>query len=136
MQPSNLTYANANAVIYANASKIGTTSSNLNFNGTNLGIGTTTIYGTNSNLSVQASATAGQTGVVLSDGTTATLGLALATPSANSTPYIYSNVGLALGTNGGERVRIDTSGNVGIGNTATPNSTVCNGFWFWNILAL
>ena len=83
-----------------------------------VGIGTTSVYGTSSPLSILGSPTAGQTALVISDGATATIGLALGTPSASTVPYLFSNVDLALGTNGAERMRIDSSGNLLVGITS------------------
>jgi hypothetical protein len=86
-----------------------------------MGIGTTSVYGTNSRLSVLGSVTANDTSIVISDAATTTIGLALATPSSGSVPYIFGNTALAFGSNGAERMRIDSSGNVGIG-TSSPSS--------------
>jgi hypothetical protein len=84
-------------------------------------LGTTSVYGTNSRLSVLGSATANDTSIVISDAATTTIGLALATPSSGSVPYIFGNTALAFGSNGAERMRITSTGDVGIG-TSSPGS--------------
>jgi hypothetical protein len=76
-----------------------------------ISLGTTSVYGTNSRLSVLGSVTANDTSIVISDAATTTIGLALATPSSGSVPYIFGNTALAFGSNGAERMRITSAGN-------------------------
>ena len=107
----------ANGVAYLNGSKVLTTGSALVFDGTQLGIGASPTYpllvkkaassSDNSTISV-VSGTAGYAQILLGDTVSDAVGYVAYNNSANS---------LEFATNGAERMRLDSSGNLGLGVT-------------------
>jgi hypothetical protein len=128
---TNLTGFTANGVVYASSSSVLATGSSFVFDGTNVGIGTATV---NAKVQIQvgdnAPAASGNmnTGVVIQANT----GQRALNMGANNTGG-YSWINAAFANNSGtadnlvlmtgatERMRIDSSGNVGIGGT--PSAT-------------
>ena len=123
-------YANANAVVYTNTSNVGVTSAALTFDGTNLGIGTSSpankldIRSSSATVTLINAATtqaisAGSTSIVLGALNTAYGASVTAIynySSALSTQLAFSTTNTA-GTIA-EAMRIDSSGNVGIGTSS------------------
>jgi hypothetical protein len=104
----------ANGVLYLNGSKVATSGTALVFDGTNLGIGTSS---PGAKLEVNAGAnteirvnTSGSGYLQLGQFTN---GAFIGTSSSDATAGV-----LRLGTGGSERARIDTSGNLGIGTSS------------------
>jgi len=120
----------ANGVAYLNGSKVLTTGSALVFDGTNLGIGTSSpatklhVFGSGANARVENSGATNSTQFTVKNTVgTVTLGLDSSTGGgfgvANAAVLWYDAAQpLVFGTNNTERMRIDSSGNVGIGVTA------------------
>jgi hypothetical protein len=105
-----LSYSNANAVVYSNASNVGVTSANLTFNGTNFGIGTsspsTTLDLSSTTNGVIAKFKSTSTyGQVVADNGSSTGGGVFITRQNGTNTAIFGNTGGILG---------DTSTNVGI----------------------
>ena len=101
----------ANGVAYLNGSKALTTGSALTFDGTNLGVGTTS---PSTKLHIY---TASATGTYLRSENTA--GFLYTGVKSSGVGYVAteSNTALELGTNGTVRATFDTSGNLGLGVT-------------------
>jgi hypothetical protein len=106
----------ANGVAYLNGSKVLTTGSALTFDGTNLGIGTSspsrllTLGGTSTPVAA-----------FVSTSTTGTCSLAFGDPdddNAGRVNYDNATNSMLLFTNGSERARIDSSGNLLVGTTS------------------
>ena len=97
---SNITYATANAVVYSNSSSIGTTNSNLTWNGTNFGIGT-------SSPTTKLTVVGG--GTFTGSAATATNGIALGGTTTNWNRVYISNTG------GDAYIGVDNSTGGGIG---------------------
>ena len=107
----------ASGVAYLNGSKVLTSGSALTFDGTNMGIGAsspTAIYG--KTLQIASGTTEGSLSIVGSTGNGY-----VATNGSAFTIAGRGGMGLSLGTNDTEKMRIDSSGNVGIG-TSSPAS--------------
>jgi len=105
----------ANGVAYLNGSKVLTTGSALVFDGSNLGIGTTSPYSAAGYSSTTLNGTTGSQIRMRSSGTD--IGLIFNTASEF---YVYTSgaIPLVLSTNDTERARIDTSGNLLVGTTS------------------
>jgi len=110
-----LNQGTANGVAYLNGSKVVTSGSALSFDGTNLGVGTSSpaykLQVTNTSASAFASVVSvntGTAGILLGDTDSATVG---------RIEYENSSNFMALYTNGSERARLDSSGNLGLGVT-------------------
>jgi hypothetical protein len=58
-----------------------------------------------------------QNGIRLSDESTTTIALGLQNIAGSSLPFIYGNTAIGFGTNLAERMRLDSSGNLGLGVT-------------------
>ena len=104
----------ASGVAYLNGSKVLTSGSALTFDGTNMGIGAsspTAIYG--KTLQIASGTTEGSLSIVGSTGNGY-----VATNGSAFTIAGRGGMGLSLGTNDTEKMRIDSSGNVGIGTTS------------------
>jgi len=97
---SNITYTTANAVVYTNASSIGTTNSNLTWNGTNFGIGT-------SSPATKLDVVGG--GTFTGSAATATNGITLGGTTTNWNRVYISN------TTGDAYIGVDNSTGGGIG---------------------
>jgi len=106
---SNLTLSGgtASGILYLNGSKVATSGSALVFDGTNLGVGTSS---PDALLTVNTIASFGA-------GAAATPSIA-AKGDLNTGIYFPAADTLAASTGGGERMRINSSGNVGIGTTS------------------
>jgi hypothetical protein len=126
---------------YGNGTGAFNSSSNLYFDGTNLGLGTTgpgyRLDVSGQIRSVTSTATAGyQSGIILTDAVTTTIALGLQNPSGSNLPFLYGNSALGFGCNGAEKMRIFGSGGVSIGNTTDPGagnlrfSGTSNGIYF------
>jgi hypothetical protein len=108
----------ANGVAYLNGSKVLTTGSALVFDGTNLGVGITSPTVTlDVGGLVRSFVSAGSTRFVSTDGTVEARFGTFTTPIA----YVgsQSNHPFAFYTNGTEKARIDSSGNLLVGTTST-----------------
>jgi len=130
-----LTGATANGVVYANGSKVLTTGTALTFDGTNLVVGGTAVFG-KSTILQSLSGTSSALGI--SDNATTTL---YANNVSSGVSALWSSGSLAFGTNNGtftERMRLTSTG-LGIGTSSpvttleankasqTPGSTVPSG---------
>lgn len=138
--PSSLTLPNgtANGVAYLNGSKVLTTGSALTFNGTNLGIGTSS---PSASLDIEGLGNTVSAHIFTSDNVLdATASLVFGTtPGARnkaSISMVNTSTGngagaLILSTNNGttltERMRIDSAGNLGIGTSSPNEKLVVNG---------
>jgi Chaperone of endosialidase len=118
---SNTTYGTANAVVYSNSSKIGTTSSALTFDGSNLGVNTSTTGTTaTGNLTIYTTGASSNYGTSLfvtdggsfgswvqgstSGSTAAFVGnfkYNFVTPSSSYSPYTNSGYGINMGSDNG-----------------------------------
>jgi len=111
----------ANGVLYLNGSKIATSGSALVFDGTNLGVGTSSaaykldVRGSTDTSYLNITSTADANGTTLRIGTDATAAFINATGGSSGT--------LQLRTYGLERARIDSSGNLLVGTTSALNSS-------------
>ena len=105
----------ANGVLYLNGSKVATSGSALVFDGTNLGIGTAS---PGNKLVVNGSS--GTTQIQLAD-STATNNLILGVNTSTVDIKGVNGFPMAFYTANAERMRLDTSGNLGIG-TASPGA--------------
>ena len=120
-----LSAGTANGVAYLNGSKVLTTGSALVFDGTNLGVGTSSPVGDANR--VVAVAAAGGAGFFMYDtnqGSTVTDGANIQVAGTNF--YIYNKEAgfVAFGQNNLERARIDSSGNLLVGKTTSAGSTL------------
>jgi hypothetical protein len=124
----------ANGVLYLNGSKAATSGSALVFDGTNLGVGTSsplarldvveTSTGATNRTRIRNSST-GEAVLLFQNsdtGTTSTDGLYVGI-GTDEVGYLYNyeNQPIVFGTNNLERMRLDSSGNLGIG-TSSPGS--------------
>jgi hypothetical protein len=104
-------YSLANAVVYSNSSNVGVTSANFVFNGTNVGIGTSSP----TNKFVVSNGGAAGFEIAPADGN----GVAQYAYNRNTSAYVnavyYANQHLFYYAGTTEAMRIDSSGNVGIG---------------------
>jgi len=135
-----LSYGTANGVAYLNGSKVLTTGSALTFDGTNVGLGTTspnspvgstqvTLHINNSTAGTSPGIhlTNGDTGTTAGDGTLIFVGNAAGTGTTSLNLYNQESSPICFFTATTERMRIDSSGNVGIGTTSTSDAKVSIG---------
>jgi hypothetical protein len=132
---SNITYTTANAVVYTNSSSVGITSSALTFNGTTLTantIGAFTLGGTIAGGGNQINnviigtttplagsfTTLSATGVATFSAGTVSLPAITTTGDTNTGIYFPAADTIATSTGGSERLRINSTGNVGIGTNS------------------
>ena len=127
-QNPTLSSGTANSVAYLNGSKVLTTGSALTFNGTNLGVGTSSpgyklhAYGADYSIATD--------GPVSSKLSIAVAGAEVGFMYAQASQLILgsvTNVPLSLRTNNTERLRIDSSGNLGIGTSSPAAKLSVNG---------
>jgi hypothetical protein len=110
-------YANANAVVYSNTSNVGVTSTALTFDGTNLGIGTSSPQAKLNIVAFEALRVNDDAGFISfwnASNTTRSGYLQLQSAGVSSL-VVNANQPLTFQTNGTERMRIANSGEVGIG---------------------
>ena len=119
--PSSLTLPNgtANGVPYLNASKVLTSGSALTFDGTNLGIGTSS---PDRKLSIYTTDAAGKMALFSNGNTNTNLYLSSDPSSGGAVINVSNNAGsaalpLLFQMNGSEKMRLDASGNLGLGVT-------------------
>ena len=114
-----LSYGTANGVAYLNGSKVLTTGSALVFDGTNLGVGTSSpTGGANRVVDVYGSSSSAINFHNATSGTTATDGGLVGQYGSDLVLYNYEAGIIQFGTSNAERARIDSSGNLGIGTTS------------------
>ena len=116
----------ANGVGYLDGSKVLTTGSALVFDGTNLGLGTASPYSAAGYSSLTLNNTTGSQIRMRSSGTD--IGLIFNTASALNV-YTSGAIPLVFSTNDTERARIDSSGNLLAGKTASSLGTVGHEFF-------
>jgi hypothetical protein len=124
---ANVTYGNANAVVYTNTSNVGITSTALTFDGTNLGVGTSSpaypldVVASSGSFGIslrgRSSDNIGTLGFFTNNGATNDVQLQMR-PSDNEFRILVSGArSQTFYTNGSERMRLDSSGNLGLGVT-------------------
>jgi len=102
----------ANGVLYLNASKVATSGSALTFDGTNLGVGTASpTFDDGTGIQVSRSGTA----TYRATNTSNSVSLEMKATSALVAVSSRGNYPLIFETNGTERLRLDSSGNLGLG---------------------
>jgi hypothetical protein len=124
----------ANGVAYLNGSKVVTSGSALVFDGTNLGVGAAPVLGTSSVNTTSSGTTANGYFSLVNGFAAAFVGVnntggTVRGVSANSVGFgTADGAPLTFGTNNAERMRLDASGNLGIGTSSpTTNLTIGNG---------
>jgi hypothetical protein len=125
---SNITYATANAVVYTNSSNVGITSTSLIFNGTNLGVGNANpqallhvgsvveapAFGTTSQMCYVNGTSQPE---VLVRQTVNDVVVSMYADSTSGSIRTATNHPLVFFTNNTDRMRLDASGNLGLGVT-------------------
>jgi hypothetical protein len=104
----------ANGVAYLNGSKVLTTGSALVFDGTNLGVGTASPFNAANQTSVTINATSFPRLDLYSGGTQRAF---LNSGATDTNLYTVGATPLTFGTNNTEKMRLDSSGNLGLGVT-------------------
>ena len=119
-----LTSFTANGVVYASSTSALATGSNLVFDGSNLGVGTTSpsSYGKTSIRGYVNVSGQGNVSLNLSDALTSDFSFVHA--SGVATMMVPGPQALAFATNATERMRIDSSGNLLVGTTTVSNSSI------------
>ena len=114
-------------VVFASSSSVLATGSALYFDGTNLGIGNTSPTSYNNAADNLVIGTSGNNGMTIVSGSTSSGYIMFADGTTGQQQYEgqitydHTNNFMALSTSGTEKLRLDTSGNLGIG-TSTPAS--------------
>jgi hypothetical protein len=106
----------ANGVLYLNGSKVATSGSALTFDGTNFTVGVSATTGDYKTFIQKAGGEL--LGLNASSGTLARIAFGNTTATFGSTQIIANAADFAFITNSAERMRLDSSGNLGIGTTS------------------
>lgn len=113
-----LTSFTSGGVVYASSSSALATGSALTFNGTSLGLGSTASISGGTTITVNGGASASEINMIRTTGSD----LNLIAGASNAQIGTQTNYPFAFITNGSERMRLDTSGNLGLGVTPTASS--------------
>jgi hypothetical protein len=117
-----LTSFTSGGVVYASSSSALTTGSALTFDGTNLGLGITPAATYSKNFQIDGSSSAG----IRLTSTSYTAGFDVVVSAGDAYLLNRNNTALIFGTNGTERMRLDSSGNLGLGVTPSAWSSSVN----------
>jgi len=118
---ANVTFTNANAVVYTNTSNVAITSTAITFDGTNLGVGTTTPGSLGAGYSTVS--VNGSTGGVLDLRSAGTSEFRFYSTGSENLIYGINAVPITFAANSSEVMRITSNGRVGI-QTASPATTL------------